>query len=156
MCALGVPCGAQEVLDPRLSPYPNNPCNGMLPPPDASNAIQSGYFFNHHTSADTIDRMDPHQLNFVTASLAVWAVSIANLPELLPRSGDVPPMPAPPGDNNAPGKAAAVAGSISAVVLAGGVAFFMYRRRVAARAGAGGGGPTQGAAYASMLPTAQY
>jgi carboxypeptidase Q len=40
----------------------------------------------HHTTADTVDKMDPTQLQTVAATNAIWALSVANLPELLPRT----------------------------------------------------------------------
>ena len=39
----------------------------------------------HHTEADTVDKMDPHQLQVAAATNAIWALSVANLPDLLPR-----------------------------------------------------------------------
>ena len=40
----------------------------------------------HHTESDTVDKLDPAQLQVVAAANAVWAASIANLPFLLPRT----------------------------------------------------------------------
>ena len=45
----------------------------------------SRYFWYHHTDADTIDKLDPHELNLCIAALAVMAYVIADLPEPLPR-----------------------------------------------------------------------
>jgi hypothetical protein len=42
---------------------------------------------------DTVDHVDPEQLQLNAAMLAIWALTIANLPELLPRSGPTPPDP---------------------------------------------------------------
>ncbi|MEE9464722.1 MAG: M28 family metallopeptidase [Candidatus Neomarinimicrobiota bacterium] len=50
---------------------------------------ESRYFWYHHTNADTIDKLDPHELNLCVAALAVMAYSVANLPERLPR-GEAP------------------------------------------------------------------
>ncbi|AEN73397.1 peptidase M28 [Rhodothermus marinus SG0.5JP17-172] len=44
------------------------------------------YFWYHHTDADTIDKLDPHELNLCIAALAVIAYVIADLPEPLPRA----------------------------------------------------------------------
>ncbi|WP_397547768.1 M28 family metallopeptidase [Rhodothermus marinus] len=44
------------------------------------------YFWYHHTDADTIDKLDPHELNLCIAALAVMAYLIADLPEPLPRA----------------------------------------------------------------------
>lgn len=43
------------------------------------------YFWYHHTDADTIDKLDPHELNLCIAALAIMAYVIADLPEPLPR-----------------------------------------------------------------------
>lgn len=87
VCARGVPCGALLDLDPRIGDAANNPCRSFshapYPPPPAS--IPEGYFFYHHTAADTPDKLDPHQLQLSAASLSVWVWAVANLPDLLPR-----------------------------------------------------------------------
>lgn len=44
------------------------------------------YFWYHHTDADTIDKLDPYELNLCIAALAVMAYVIADLPEPLPRA----------------------------------------------------------------------
>ncbi len=46
----------------------------------------SRYFWYHHTDADTIDKLDPHELNLCIAALAVMAYVIADLPDPLPRA----------------------------------------------------------------------
>jgi carboxypeptidase Q len=43
------------------------------------------YFWYHHTNADTLDKLDPHEVNLVVATLAVMAYVVADLPEALPR-----------------------------------------------------------------------
>jgi carboxypeptidase Q len=116
-CATGVPCSGLNVLDPRLTPDTNNPCiadsMGAWTNPTASglSSYDSGYFFYHHSASDTMERMDPRQLNHVSAALAVWAYSIAQLPELLPRDAPAPPE-APSNANSAPADAGAVAGGV--------------------------------------------
>ena len=80
-CALGVVCSGLNVLDPRLTSDTNNPCTadamGVWGPPsyDASNPqlYDSQYFWVHHSEADTMERVDPRQLNHGAAALAVWA-----------------------------------------------------------------------------------
>ena len=43
------------------------------------------YFNYHHTAADTLDKVDPRQLQENAAAMAMLAYTIANLPEPLPR-----------------------------------------------------------------------
>ena len=43
------------------------------------------YFWFHHSEADTIDKLDPHEVNLSTAALAIMAYVIADLPQALPR-----------------------------------------------------------------------
>jgi carboxypeptidase Q len=50
--------------------------------------VQDKYFWYHHTDADTVDKLDPHELNKCIAALAVMAYVIADLPQRLPRSVD--------------------------------------------------------------------
>lgn len=82
--------------------------------------------------ADTIERMDPDQLQLVASSLAVWAISIANLPELLPRAGPVPPMPTPtptPGDKLTGGAIAGIILGPLALIAALSVGCYVMKRR---------------------------
>ncbi|HET9400586.1 MAG TPA: M20/M25/M40 family metallo-hydrolase [Candidatus Acidoferrales bacterium] len=43
------------------------------------------YFHYHHSPADTLDKVNPHELQENAAALAVMAYAIADLPEMLPR-----------------------------------------------------------------------
>jgi carboxypeptidase Q len=43
------------------------------------------YFWYHHTEADTVDKIDPDELNLCAAAMAVMAYMIAEMPERLPR-----------------------------------------------------------------------
>ena len=43
------------------------------------------YFWFHHTDADTIDKLNPAEVNRCVAAMAVMAYVIADLPETLPR-----------------------------------------------------------------------
>ncbi|MFB0515659.1 MAG: M28 family metallopeptidase [Candidatus Neomarinimicrobiota bacterium] len=49
------------------------------------NVDENKYFWYHHTSADTIDKLDPRELNLCVAALAVMAYVVADMPESLPR-----------------------------------------------------------------------
>lgn len=81
-----------------------------------------------------MERLDPTQLNTVAASLAVWAYSIAQLPELLPRDAPAPPGPSPgPGPDNGGGSAGVVAGSVVGSVL--GLAFLVWAYKQASTRG---------------------
>jgi carboxypeptidase Q len=43
------------------------------------------YFWYHHSEADTVDKLDPHDVNLAVAALAILAYVVADLPEPLPR-----------------------------------------------------------------------
>jgi carboxypeptidase Q len=43
------------------------------------------YFWFHHSNADTVDKLDPHEMNLATAALAIMAYVVADLPQPLPR-----------------------------------------------------------------------
>jgi carboxypeptidase Q len=44
------------------------------------------YFWYHHTDADTVDKLDPHEVALCVAAMAVMAYVVADLPEPLPRA----------------------------------------------------------------------
>jgi carboxypeptidase Q len=44
------------------------------------------YFWYHHTDADTVDKLDPHEVALCVATMAVMAYVVADLPEPLPRT----------------------------------------------------------------------
>jgi carboxypeptidase Q len=50
------------------------------------NVDGSRYFWYHHTEADMLDKLDPHELNLCIAALAVMAYVIADMPQRLPRA----------------------------------------------------------------------
>jgi carboxypeptidase Q len=54
---------------------------GMSPDVDGSK-----YFWYHHTEADTMDKLDPHEMALCVATIAVMAYVIADLPDPLPRA----------------------------------------------------------------------
>jgi Zn-dependent M28 family amino/carboxypeptidase len=43
------------------------------------------YFNYHHTAADTLDKIVPHELQENAAAMAVMGYALANLPDPLPR-----------------------------------------------------------------------
>ncbi|NND72435.1 MAG: M20/M25/M40 family metallo-hydrolase [Rhodothermales bacterium] len=43
------------------------------------------YFWYHHTEADTMDKLDPHEINLCVATMAVMAYVAADLDERIPR-----------------------------------------------------------------------
>lgn len=47
---------------------------------------RSKYFWYHHTHADTIDKLDPYEVGLSTATMAVAAYVVADMPERLPRA----------------------------------------------------------------------
>jgi len=84
MCNQRVPCAAFTVQDWRATADSNNPClmnTQGLP----TNGAGDGYFWYHHTTGDTIDKLDGAQLQRASASMAVWAYAIAQLDDLIPR-----------------------------------------------------------------------
>jgi carboxypeptidase Q len=44
------------------------------------------YFNYHHSAADTLDKIDPHELAENAAALAVLAYALADMPQPIPRS----------------------------------------------------------------------
>jgi carboxypeptidase Q len=51
----------------------------------------SRYFWYHHSSADTVDKLDPHEMARVVALLAVMSYVVADMPERLPRAAPAAP-----------------------------------------------------------------
>jgi len=49
---------------------------------------ESKYYWYHHSPADTVDKLDPHELSACAASMAVMAWQVADAPEPLPRVAD--------------------------------------------------------------------
>jgi hypothetical protein len=43
------------------------------------------YFNYHHSAADTLDKVDPHELRENAAAMAVLAYALTNMPDVLPR-----------------------------------------------------------------------
>lgn len=86
MCKQGVPCSGLEVLDFRVGNKNNNPCKDFSSVSTAPNGDNSeSYFWYHHTNADTVDKVDPEQLQASATAMAVWAYNVAMLDGLLPR-----------------------------------------------------------------------
>jgi len=46
---------------------------------------ETRYFWYHHTDGDTMDKLDPREMNLCVAALAVMAYVVADWPEALPR-----------------------------------------------------------------------
>ena len=102
ICETGIVCAGWNVLDMRLGKNgetaENNPCindamGAWQQPaydPASNKQYDSAYFWFHHSAADTMETIDPTQLNTNAAALAIWAYSIAELPELLPRDEAAP------------------------------------------------------------------
>jgi carboxypeptidase Q len=53
--------------------------------PSMSLEVDGNYFLIHHTSADTVDKIDPMDMSRASAAIAVMAYVIADMPERLPR-----------------------------------------------------------------------
>lgn len=61
LCSLGVNCAALWPYDPRSGPGANNPCRDVAPtlqPPTEVLSVTNGYMWVHHSTADSIERMD--------------------------------------------------------------------------------------------------
>ncbi len=43
------------------------------------------YFWYHHTEADTMDKLDPHEMGLCVATMAVTAYVVADMEMKLPR-----------------------------------------------------------------------
>jgi carboxypeptidase Q len=76
--------GAGEV-QPRgggadISPLMRDGVPGM-----GLNVDGTRYFWYHHTDADTVDKLDPHDMALCVAAMAVMAYVVADLPDGLPR-----------------------------------------------------------------------
>jgi carboxypeptidase Q len=52
---------------------------------------ETKYFWFHHTDADTMDKLDPHELGECAAAVTVMAWQVADCPELLPRADNGTP-----------------------------------------------------------------
>jgi carboxypeptidase Q len=84
LAALLEPVGADSVTEgyggADISPMTREgvPSMGLI-------ANGTRYFWYHHTHADTIDKLDPHELNLCVAALAVMAYVVADMPDRLPR-----------------------------------------------------------------------
>lgn len=134
ICETGIVCAGFNTLDPRLSDNSeNNPCTadsqGVWSAPiyniNSNKQYDSGYFWFHHSEADTMERIDPTQLNRASASLAIWTYAIAQLPELLPRNN-----PAPlPKDNNEKNKILQilVLSALGLVVIIISISYLQYK-----------------------------
>src|SRR5688572_5613091 len=48
------------------------------------------YFWYHHSEADTLDMLDPHEVALCVATMAIMAYIVADLPEPLPRAPVAP------------------------------------------------------------------
>jgi hypothetical protein len=85
----------QEALRPiganliKLTPYSPGADIGPMAKAGipAFGIMQSGrtYFFYHHTAADTLDKINPQELQENAAAMAVLGYALADLPEPLPR-----------------------------------------------------------------------
>lgn len=50
------------------------------------NVDRSRYFDYHHTHADMLDKLDPHEFNLCIATMAIMAYVAADMPDRLPRT----------------------------------------------------------------------
>ena len=93
--ALALLAPVQEVLRPiganLMRPTPNSPGADISPLGNAGvptfGVWQNGltYFNYHHTAADTLDKVDPKELQENAAAMAVLGYALVAIPEALPR-----------------------------------------------------------------------
>lgn len=50
------------------------------------NVVGDKYFWFHHSEADTMDKLDPHEMSLCAAAMAIMAFVVADMPERLPRA----------------------------------------------------------------------
>jgi carboxypeptidase Q len=62
-----------------------SPLAALGVPAVALDVDASHYFWYHHTEADTIDKLDPHDMALCVATMAVVAYGVADMQETLPR-----------------------------------------------------------------------
>jgi len=67
------------------------PLNSLGIPTVAINTDPTRYFWYHHTEADTIDKLDPHEMGLCVAIMAVVANTVANMNGAVPRAPIAPP-----------------------------------------------------------------
>jgi carboxypeptidase Q len=60
------------------------PIMGLGVPGMGLNVDGTRYFWFHHTDADTVDKLDPHEVALCVATMAVMAYVVADMPERLP------------------------------------------------------------------------
>lgn len=63
-----------------------DPLNALGVPTISPTVDGTRYFWFHHSSGDTMDKLDPHEMAENVALLAVTAFVVADMPGYLPRS----------------------------------------------------------------------
>ena len=78
--------GTEGIIDP-LAPYVGLLERDHVP---TMALVDDGikYFWYHHTDADTMDKLDPHELSACAATMAVMAWQVADAPVALPRADE--------------------------------------------------------------------
>ena len=66
------------------------PINALGVPGLGLNVDGTKYFWYHHTEADTIEKLDAHEMALCVATMAVMAYVVADMPEPLPRATVTP------------------------------------------------------------------
>ncbi|RKP13999.1 hypothetical protein BJ684DRAFT_15646 [Piptocephalis cylindrospora] len=72
LCQEGVPCASFLSLDPITQESPLD--SGL-----------DGYFYYHHTRADTVAALKPKELALASAAMGIWAYLVAEMVQSLPR-----------------------------------------------------------------------
>jgi carboxypeptidase Q len=77
-----VPNGGGSDIEPMM---------GLGVPGMSPDVDESRYFWYHHTEADTMDKLDPHEVALCVATMAVMAYVVADLPAPLPHGAGTAP-----------------------------------------------------------------
>ena len=62
------------------------PITALGVPGMSLNTAGDRYFWFHHSDADTVDKLNPHEVALCVAAMAIMAYVVADLPQPLPRS----------------------------------------------------------------------
>ncbi len=85
IATLLTPIGANKATEGG-SDADTDPLNALGVPTISPNVDGARYFWFHHSSGDTVDKLDPREMAENVAFLAVMAFVAADMPGYIPRS----------------------------------------------------------------------